>query len=444
MKRLLLVFALLAVTACTGESNLPVPTGKSTIRAINTITASPLVSFLIEERVLGNLSYKGASVGARFDDLEYTFNFDVLFLGDISVTRVASQLQKIDANKDYTFVLTGAIDNPTITTWVGDERTWEGSETVFEVRFAHTAVSLGAIDVYFAPAGTAPAIGEQRGTLNFGEILAPIDIAAGNYVYTVTPSGDPATVLFQTLELAYFAQTAFLMPIYDGDETDTGSPVAQIIAPMIPAFLLPDAMALPTIRFIQASLDLPNSDVYDDAALTDLVLGDHAYGDVTGDMQLAEGLTNYTYTTVGNTSGILFEGAIIANLGTHHNFIVLGEQGDRVALVLVPDRRSVSSTARISAFPAALNHLTMDFYVVDADTSIDDTLPRLNRIIFAQTLPTISFIAGSYDLYLTTPGEKTVIAGPVRLDLALGDVAELIFFDTVDPATAEIRILPNP
>ena len=264
MKRLLLVFALLAVTACTGESNLPVPTGKGTIRAINTISASPLVNFRIEERVLGTLSYKGASVGARFDDLEFTFNFDVLFLGDINATRVASQLQKIDANKDYTFVLTGAIDNPTITTWVGDERTWDGSETVFEVRFAHTAVSLGAIDVYFAPTGTAPAIGEQRGTLNFGEILAPIDIAAGNYVYTVTPSGDPATVLFQTLELAYFAQTAFLMPIYDGDETDTGSRVAQIIASTLPAFLLPDAMALPTIRFIQASLDLPNSDVYDD------------------------------------------------------------------------------------------------------------------------------------------------------------------------------------
>ena len=444
MKRLLLVLALLTVTACTGESKLPVPTGKGTVRAINAISASPLVVFRIEERTLSTLSYKRSSVGERWDDLEYSFNFDVLFLGDTEQTRVVSQLQKVGADKDYTFVLGGTIDNPTVTTWVGDEREWDGSETVFEVRFAHTAISLGAIDVFFAPAGTAPAIGEQRGTLNFGEILAPIDIESGDYVLTVTPSGIPTTVLYQSEELIYSAQTALIVPFYDGDETDTGSLVAQRIISNGGAFQLPDAGALPTVRFIQASLDLPNSDVYDDALLTNLVLANHAYGDVTGDRQLAAGLTSYTYTTVGDTSAVLFEGNINTNLGIHYNFLVLGEQGDRIAQVIVPDRRSVSSSARISSIHAASNHAALDFYVVDAGTPIDDESPRLNSLPFALLAPTLSFLVGSYDLYLTTPREKTIIAGPVPLDLVLGDVAEVIFFDTVDPATAEIRVLPNP
>ncbi len=443
MKRLLLVIALLAVTACTGESNLPGPTGKGTIRAINAIVASPLVVSRIEERALGTVAYKQASVGVRFDDIEYTFNFDVQFPGEPEQTRITSQLQKIEAAKDYSFVLSGSIDNPTITTWVGDERDWEGSETVFEVRFAHTAASLGAIDVYFAPDGTAPAIGEQRGTLNFGEILAPIDIETGNYVLTVTPSGIATTVLFQSADLTYIAQSAVIMPIFDGDETDTGSLVAQRINARGAAFQTPDPAALPTTRFIQASLDLPNSDVYNDAALANLVLANHAYGDVTGDLQVAEGSTTYTYTTVGNTSAILFEDDINTNLGIHYNFIVLGEQGDRAALTVVPDRRSVSTAAKISAFHASVNHLIVDFYVVDAGTPIDDVLPRL-VVAFAQLAPTLSLGAGSYDLDLTTRSEKTVIAGPERLDLVLGDVAEVIFFDTVDPATAAIRILPNP
>ena len=444
MKRLLLVVALLAMTACTGESNLPVPTGKGTVRTINAISASPLVVFRIEERALGTVSFKEASVGVRWDDIEYSFNFDVLFLGEEEQTRIASQLQKVDANKDYTFLLSGAIDDPTITTWVGDEREWDGSETVFEVRFAHTAASRGAIDVYFAPAGTAPAIGEQRGTLNFGEILAPIDIAAGDYVLTVTPGGDPGTILLRTTVLAYFAQSASIISLFDGDENDTGLLVAQFINLTGTASRLPDETAAPTVRFIQASLDLPNSDVYDDAALANLVLGNHAFGDVTGDLDVAEGSTTFSYTTVGSTSGVLFEGDIDTVFGTHYNFIVAGIQGDRNALVIVPARRSVSSTARISPIHVASNHDFVDFYVVAADTPIDDELPNLILVPFGQIAPVVSVIAGAYDLYLTVPLEKTIIAGPQRIDLVLGDVAELVFFDTVDPATAEIRILPNP
>ena len=441
MKRLLLVFALLAVAACTGDSNLPVPTGKGTLRSINAIVASPSVVFRIKERALGTLAYKQSSQGVRFDDIEYDFNFDVQFPGEPEQTRITSQLQKIEAEKDYSFVLSGSIDDPTITTWVGDERDWDGSETVFEVRFAHLSVSLGAIDVYFAPDGTAPASGDKHGTLNFGEILAPIDFEIGDYVFIVTPMGTPGTVLFQSTDLTYIAQSDVILPIFDGDETDTGSLVAQRINAGGASLRTPDAASLPTTRFIQASLDLPNSDVYDDAALANLVLANHAYGDVTGDLQVAQGSTTYTYTTVGSTNTV-FEDDINTNLGVHYNFIVFGEQGERVALTFVPDRRSVSTAAKISVIKTSVKQQTRDFYVVDAGTPIDDVLPQL-VVVSAQLAPTLPLVAGSYDLYLTTRGEKTVIAGPERLDLVLGDVAEVIFFDTVDPATAEIRILPT-
>ena len=199
-----------------------------------------------------------------------------------------------------------------------------------------------------------------------------------------------------------------------------------------------------TVRFVQASLDLPNSDVYDDAALANLVLGDHAFGDVTGDLDVAEGSTTFSYTTVGSTSGVLFEGDIDTNFGIHYNFIVAGVQGDRGALVIVPDRRQVSTSARISPFHAASNHGLVDFYIVDEGTPIDDEFPALIAIPFGNLASTVSVAAGSYDLYITARGEKTIIAGPERIDMVLGDVAEIVFFDTIDPATAEIRILPDP
>jgi hypothetical protein len=53
------------------------------------------------------------------------------------------------------------------------------------------------------------------------------------------------------------------------------------------------------------------------------------------------------------------------------------------------------------------------------------------------------FVAGSFDLYLTETGEKTVVVGPIQLDVALGDVVTAIVYDTVDTSTAEIVIIPD-
>jgi hypothetical protein len=50
--------------------------------------------------------------------------------------------------------------------------------------------------------------------------------------------------------------------------------------------------------------------------------------------------------------------------------------------------------------------------------------------------------AGSFDLYLTVTGEKTIVAGPVQVDLVLGDVVTAIVYDTVDTATADIVLFP--
>ncbi len=445
MKRLVLVFALLALVACVSESNFPNPTGKGTIRAINAIPASQQVGFRIEEMsgLLGNLFYRDASAGQRFDDFSYIFNFEVSFFGDITTTRIASPTLKVDANKDYTFVLTGDIASPTVTVWEGDERNWEGSETVFEVRFAHTAATLGDIDVYFAADGIVPAIGEERGTLSFGEILPPIDFEAADLVLSVTPAGDPSTILFQSSVNTYVAQSAMIIPFFDGDERDTGLLVARVINAQGNTVPIPDITALPTVRFIQTVIDLANADVYDDEMLTSLLLSDHAFGDVTNDIQFPTGTTNLTYTTVGDTSAILFDSGITAVAGLHFNFVVLGTQGSLVSQALIPDRQSISTLAKLRPYHAAQNHNSLDFYVVDAGIPLDEESPALRSIAYSLPSPTLGYVTGSYDMYVTLPGDKTIVAGPVQIDVVFGDVVEVFIFDTVDPATAEIRILPN-
>jgi hypothetical protein len=51
---------------------------------------------------------------------------------------------------------------------------------------------------------------------------------------------------------------------------------------------------------------------------------------------------------------------------------------------------------------------------------------------------------GSYDIYLTPPIEKTVLAGPLRLDGVDGDVVDLIALDTDTPGEVELKVMPAP
>ena len=161
------------LAACGNESDLPEATGKASVRAINAIPTSEELSFLIEERVISTASYAAATSSVRYDDLEYTFNIDVAYAGETSARRIASQFLDVQADRDYTFLVSGTLDDPAITLWEGDERSFDDADTVFQARFAHTAASLGALDYYFADASVAPVLGDQVATLSFGEISAP-------------------------------------------------------------------------------------------------------------------------------------------------------------------------------------------------------------------------------------------------------------------------------
>ena len=148
MRKTLFLLGCLATVVfagCTGESNRPVATGEGRIRAINAIETSPTLNFFIEERRIGNVEYKFSTNPVTFDDLEYIFNIDTVLAGDLIATRVASQPLNAVTDTDYTFLISGALEAPDVTVWEIPIREWSGNETVFELRIANTADTIGAI-----------------------------------------------------------------------------------------------------------------------------------------------------------------------------------------------------------------------------------------------------------------------------------------------------------
>jgi len=450
MKRIFLLplcaIALL-VGACSSDSSLPEASGKASIRAINAISTSPEFDFFIQERFLGQIAYKQSSITARYDDLEYTFNFDVLYAGATSRTRFASQFIDVEVGKDYSLLVSGSLASPTVTVWVGDEASFEDDDTVFEARFAHATASQGALDYYFANPGVAPVPGEQVATLAFGEVTAAVNLPADDYVLTITIAGDPAAVVYTSDTVSIAALGAYIFTSFDGDAGNNAPIFVTAINATGPSFGMPDQGFPPSVEFVNASMDLGTSDIYDDEPLTSLRVADHAYLDVSSELSVATGANTFYYTPAGDTTVVTLQSTLSTLRGLRYRIIASGAAGDLTTTAVIPDLVPLETEAKLLTFQASNNFEFLDIYVVEAGESIDEVLPR--RLGISAGLPAlpIRLAAGSYDIHVTETGEKVTLAGPYRIDVAVGDIVDMIIVDTVDPAVLDALFLsggPTP
>jgi len=449
MKRILLLAVCLAAVsfgACSNESKFPVATGKASVRAINTIPTSPTFGFLIEERLIGSVDYKSASAPARYDDLEYSFSFEVVLAGDLASTRIASELLDVERDKDYTFIISGAIAAPVITLWESDERTFDITDTVFEARFGHTAESLGDVEVYFADASVPPVLGAELGTLTFGEFIPAADFEAGEYVLTITASGDPLTVHFVSNPVTFTEQTAILISVFDGDANDLSPWAVRFFNQAAGgAGALLDSRFQPTIRLFHTSLGIGTTDIYTDDPLTTPFIAGHAFGDFTGDVEVPAGDLPLTYTAVDNIGSILVDTDRIIFAGTRSHYYLIKNSADADVLVdHRPDRRSIETIVKLSIINTAASHTGLDVYAVARGELIDEALPLFIGLpLGADPIP-LRIAPGSYDIYVTVLREKTVLAGPIPLDVALGDVVDAIIYENVSPDVVDFVLIPVP
>jgi hypothetical protein len=417
-----------AIGACGSDSSLPVATGKASIRMINAIPTSPEIGFLIEERALDAVRYKSNSSPESWDDLEYTFNFEIIRPFEDELTRIASQFLDVTREIEYTFLVRGSLDAAVVDVWQIPERSFSGSETIFEMRVGNAADALGLVDVYVGLEGVDPVLGAQVASLAPGEVSAPTDIEEDVYVVTITAAGDPANILFQSVPTRILANQSVIVTAFAGDANDTAPVTVRLFNQLGASSAVTDARFPPTARLIHATSDLGTSDVYDDAALQNRIVADLAFGDITGDIDVAVGEVPITATAPGNVGAILLEDTLTTFAGSRLNYYLTVLSDEVVGSQVFVDRRRrpVETIARLTFFHSAINHEFVDLYVVDAGTTIDDVFPRLITATYGLQAPEIRLDAGSYEIYVTTAGEKTILDGPVSLEVALGDVFEAL------------------
>jgi hypothetical protein len=380
------------------------------------------------------------------DDLEYVFNVETRLAGDIVSTRVASQFLEVVKDTDYMFIISGALAAPDITIWELPFREWTGNETVFEMRFGHTADTLGDVDVYFSAPGIPPMLGNAVGTLSFAEVLPVADFEAGEYIVIFTAVGDPSIVHFESSSFPVFALSSTVISIFDSDANDTGPwSVRGYFAGGGTAIISP-VNATSTARFFHASTALLKADIYNDETLmAPPIVTDHDFGEFTDDLDLPAGTNLLFYTDPTNMGAPLLDGQVTVFETAHKNVYAVGDVDSLQTIEDFPDRRSVETLAKFSALNTAINHPAVNLYVVRTGVDIVDVSPTFIGLIVGDLPQFITLTEGDFEMYITAFGDKTVITGPIPLDSMFGDVFEYVIYDNVlDPMTVDLVSIPLP
>ena len=434
------LFLIGALGGC-AESTQPIATGKGDIRGINAIVTAPEMGFFIEERNLGSMNYKQASGFNKFDDLTFNFNFDMFLPGDAEATRVATHSLDVVADQLHTVILTGTVANPITLDWADPIRSWDDSDTVTEVTFAHLAPGVGDIDVYFVLTGMPPMAGEEIGSLSNGERLAPVDFESDEYDLILTAAGDPTTILFQSIPLATAPRTRVTIAVFESDPSITTAMAVNLINQAGLSSAIPEVNVHGQLRVLHGSFDIENFDGYLNDNLNDVVYPDIGFQELSAYTDLNRFSTNITLTPVGNSGTTIHEGEVNVNRTSKRTVILGGTLAVPFFFLTTDEGRPLETFPVIRIINLAINMNLVNVYIQDPGTSLDDVI-----------LPTIPILATGGDsgffgiaerpqeLTITAVGDTTPIAAPIDLDLATGEVADIIILDTVDPDVLEVVI----
>jgi hypothetical protein len=438
--------ACLLALACTllacAESQREQATGKGVIRGVNGLIEPLDVNFLIEERSLGVLNYKAGSASQAFDDLSYIFNFNIAIAGQAGSQRIASVPQKITADHDYVFIVAGRLASPDTFAWERPERIWAGDETTFDMAFAHFDITLGRVDIYYDLEGIAPMVGNQIGTIDYGERIDEIEFESDSYELIITAANTPLDIKYAGIPFTPPSAQSLVTMIFQADPSITGEHSVRQMLQTGDTFEIPDARFLPTVQLVNASLETGNVDLtVDNDFANPPAISDQPFGEVSTDADVLAGTNPFTYTLPGDTTPLLEVDTPIAS-GRRATILLYGDLSTLATAVFPSDRRSIATEARIRITNGSFNHQSVDLYLTAPDILIDDIFP-FTRLPLGISTGYLSRAAGLYDLTIAAEGEKTILAGPIELDVENGDIVELFIIDNVDTAIVDVLIYSN-
>jgi hypothetical protein len=449
----LLLATLLVAAACSDSNSDQTVTGKGSIRAIHAISDIGNVSFLIEETILAVLDYKEASGISEYDNLEYTFRFEIFLPGDTEPTVLATQTLNIDPEVEYTFVLTGSLANPEFVIWQQFGRNWaeelaitlenETEITVSEVSFANLSAIAGIVDVYLEAPGTSPLAANPIATIGNSDLQAAFEIPSGAYQLVLTPAGNATQIIYATDPMLVAAATSNLFTLMD----DGGQSSADYTVRWVGGsgeFELFDLNLKPDISVVHAALGSGSIDVIVGGDFANPLVVDLDFTEQSGTSTIDAGTLNVNVTPTGNSGVFLEQQAYNIARGDITRMYMVGFPGDLQAVLMPNDRRGLATHARLRVFQGAKRYNTVDLYIVGTEIDISLISPSYSSFLFGTSTGLVARVPDEYNLFVTEAGTKNVTGGPYLLDLAAHQNTEVVVVDSSSITMTEAMIFDLP
>lgn len=410
------------------------------LRALHASPDAPPVNILVNGAVA--LTDVDFGAGSGFVPVTETTQVQVEAIIPGGNAIVIDETLELDFSNDYTVVAVGEVAAPIAALVLSSETGELITPGNFRAQVLHAAPNAPAVDVYVTVFGAdLTASAPINGTaLAFEDATDRLEVAAGDYQIRVTLAGDPTTVVFDSGEITLGADADLLIAAIEN--TGTGAtPIQLVVLDGTAAAPLLDTTTPASAVAVHASPDAPSVDVLADDLATPaddalLLAEDYAFTEFC-EIGAVPAPADYTLsiTPTGDPTTVALSFPLSVTPGDEATAIVtgllMGTPGIQ-PIALANDSRSVVTETKLRVVHASPSTGDVDVYLLADGTDLNDmsVTPTFGAVPFTADSGIVSVAPGTYDVYVTPAGDKSVIAIEVQ-DLAVGggDVLDVIARD---------------
>ncbi len=410
------------------------------LRALHASPDAPAVNILVDgATALAGVDY---AEGSGFLPVAESVRVQVEAIVPGGNAVVIDETLDLEFSTDYTVIAVGDVAAPIAPLVISNPSSEPIAAGSFRAQVVHAAPAAPPVDVYVTAPGAdlATSTPVNPAPLAYQGATDRAQVPAGNYQIRVTLAGDPATVVFDSGELA-LAADADLMIVAVENTGPGGTPIQLVVLDGTAAAPLLDADTPASVVAVHASPDAPAVDILADVRSTATVEAlplavNLPFAQACAIPAVpAPGEYGLSVTATGDPTTVALQFDLDVAQADEFTAIVTGYLGSTPAIQPLPlanDTRSVVTEAKLRVTHASPGTGPVDLYLVADGTDLNDAavVPSFAAVPFTADTGILSIAPGTYDVYVTPAGDKGVIAIEVQdLALAGGAVLDVIARD---------------
>jgi hypothetical protein len=408
------------------------------LRALHASPDAPPVNIRVNGvQALANVDY---GQGSGFVDVTEATRVEVEAIIPGGNAVVLDRRLALDFSTDYTVLAVGEVADPIDTLVISTPGGRAIAAGNLRAQVVHAAPNAPAVDVYVTAPGAALAssIPVNFGPLAYGDYTGRTEVPAGDYRIRVTAAGNPGAVVYDSGTLPLAAGADLLIAAIEN--TGPGAAPVQLVAlngegsaPIL------DSATPASVVAIHASPDAPAVDLLADVVgtPTNEALGLARNVSFPGVCRISEvpapGSYEISVTPAGNPGVVALQFPLQPAKGDELTAVVTGYLGSTPALrplALATSTRSIATEAKLRVTHASPGTGNVDLYLLPDGADFAAATASFAAVPFGADTGVLSIAPGTYDVYVTPAGNKSVVAIEVQnLALAGGAVLDVLARD---------------